>query len=155
FVLVANTGEMLRGVRSYRRATGRRGIGGSVAAVARNRRLYGGLVAHVGVAIAAVAITTSSTFALRTEVTVPRGGSVAFAGYTLRYDDVRTVRQPQRLVRVATVSVSVTGTGRSAGVVTPSLNFYPSASEAIGTPSIHYGVLRDLYASMLAVDPDG
>ena len=58
-------------------------------------------------------------------------------------------------MRVATVSVRTTESGRSAGVVTPSLNFYPSASDAIGTPSIHYGVLRDLYASMLAVDPDG
>jgi cytochrome c-type biogenesis protein CcmF len=32
---------------------------------------------------------------------------------------------------------------------------YPSASEPIGTPSIHYGVLKDLYTSVIAFDENG
>jgi cytochrome c-type biogenesis protein CcmF len=45
--------------------------------------------------------------------------------------------------------------GEELGRLTPSLNLYPSASEPIGTPSVRYGVLRDLYASVIAFDQDG
>jgi len=63
------------------------------------------------------------------------------------------VQQPQRRVLIADVDVS--RAGRDAGDVTPSLNMYPSASEPIGTPSIRYGVLKDLYASVIAFDDSG
>jgi len=154
FVLAANIQEIVRGVRSFERAT-QMPIGAAVpAAVARNRRLYGGLVAHVGVAIAAIAITTSTAFAHQAEVTLPRGGQVSFAGYVLRYEGLRVVRQPQRVVDVAEVTVA--RNGRSLGEVIPSLNTYPSApNDPIGTPSIKYGVFKDLYSSLLGFTASG
>ena len=122
--------------------------------MARNRRLYGGLIAHIGLAIAVVAITASSAFASQTEVTVSPGQTVRFAGYTLRYEGQRLVRQPQRDVRVATVAVSLDG--RSLGRLTPSMNFYPAApNEPIGTPSIDYGALKDLYSSVIGFGAEG
>src|SRR5205807_63823 len=63
FVAVANIAEIVRGVRTFARATGHSLIRSGPTAVARNRRLYGGLVAHVGIAVAAAAITVSSAFA--------------------------------------------------------------------------------------------
>jgi cytochrome c-type biogenesis protein CcmF len=39
--------------------------------------------------------------------------------------------------------------------MTPSLNLYPGASEPIGTPSVRYGVLKDLYASVIGFDGEG
>ena len=95
----------------------------------------------------------STTFAHRTDVTLSRGQTASFAGYALRYQGERAVRQPQRVVLIA--DVAVTRGGRSAGRVTPSLNLYPAASEPIGTPSIHYGVLKDLYASVVSFEGDG
>jgi cytochrome c-type biogenesis protein CcmF len=83
FVGVANVGEMVRGVRSYSRASGTRGLRAVSDVAGRNRRLYGGLVAHVGVAVAVVAITASTSFASQTEVTLSRGKTTAFAGYRL------------------------------------------------------------------------
>jgi cytochrome c-type biogenesis protein CcmF len=72
FVLVANVQEVARGVRAYGRAT-KRGVLASVApAAARDRRRFGGYVVHVGVAIAAMAIAVSSSFAHRTDVTLSR-----------------------------------------------------------------------------------
>jgi cytochrome c-type biogenesis protein CcmF len=142
-----------RGVRAYRRATGRGPLASVRGAVARNHRLYGGLVAHVGLAVAAVAIVASATFLTQAEVTLARGHQTQFAGYTLRYQGLRTVRQPQRTVLVATVAVS--RGGRSVGNVVPSLNLYPGASEPIGTPSIRYGAFSDLYASMVGFEGDG
>ena len=153
FVLVANGGELVRGIRGFARASGRNVVAAVPAAVARNRRLYGGLIAHLGVAAAAVAITASSAFALQTEVTLRRGQEVTFAGRTLRYEDFRARTEPHRRVLVA--DVAVFEDGRPRGTMTPSLNLYPAASEPIGTPAIRYGVVEDLYGSVLGFDGEG
>jgi len=148
FVGVANLAELGRGVRAFARASGARLHRAAIRAAARNRRLYGGLIAHVGIAVAVVAITASTAFAAQTEVTLAPMQTARFAGYTLRYEGQRLVRQPQRDVRIATVAVS--RGGRDLGVLRPSMNFYPSApNDPIGTPSIHYGVLKDLYSSVI------
>ena len=152
FVATANLLEMWRGVRSLSRASRRSVLGALPAAIGRNRRLYGGLIAHVGVAVAVMGITASS-FASQAESTLGIGQSASFAGYELRYEGQRVIKQPQRTVLVADVSVA--REGRDVGTVTPSLNLYPAASEPIGTPSIRYGVIRDLYTSVIAFGADG
>ena len=153
FVAAANVLELGRGVRAYARANHLRVPAAVPAAVARNRRLYGGLVAHVGVAVAIVGITASSAFARQTEVTLSPGQVVTFAGYTLRYQGQHDVRQPQRRVLIAVVEVA--RDGKPLGQVHPSLNQYPGASDPIGTPSIKYGVLKDFYSSVIGFSSDG
>jgi cytochrome c-type biogenesis protein CcmF len=153
FVGVANGAELVRGVRAYARANGRAVLAAAPQALAKNRRLNGGLVVHIGVAIAVVAITASTAFGRQAEVVLDRGGQASFAGYTMRYQDTRLLRQPQRLVRVFDVSVS--RGGRQLGRVTPSLNFYPASSDPIGTPSIKYGALKDLYTSVIGFQGEG
>ena len=153
FVLVANVQEVVRSVRAHGRATGRSALASVLPAAGRDRRRFGGYVAHVGFAIAAMAVVVSSSFAHRMDVTLTRGQSVPFAGYSLRYEGERVDRQPQRVVLIATLSVA--RDGRDDGRVTPSLNLYPAASEPIGTPSIKYGVLKDLYTSVVSFEGDG
>jgi cytochrome c-type biogenesis protein CcmF len=150
FVAAANVGELARGILAYRRATGRPLVRSAVEAASRNRRLYGGLVVHLGFALVAVAVTASSSFARQTEVTLTQGQETAFAGYVLRYDGQRVLDQPQRRVLVADVDVSKDGA--SVGGVTPSLNLYPGAAEPIGTPSIRWGAFKDLYASVIGFE---
>lgn len=139
FVATTNGLEIARGIRT--------GV------VMRNRRRYGGYLVHVGVAVAAVAITVSSSFGRQAEFTLAAGERASFAGYELRYGGRREVTEPHRMVLVADVSVG--RDGRSLGRMTPSLNLYPGASEPIGTPSVRYGVLRDLYASVIGFDGEG
>jgi cytochrome c-type biogenesis protein CcmF len=153
FVLVANVQEVVWSIRAHARATGRGTIASVLPAAGRDRRRFGGYVAHVGFAIAAMAIVVSSSFAHRMDVSLSRGQSVSFAGYSLSYLGERVDRQPQRVVLIATLSV--TRDGRSEGRATPSLNLYPAASEPIGTPSIRYGVLKDLYTSVVSFEGDG
>jgi len=152
FVLVANGGEVGRGINSFARATRRGFLQAVPQAVSRNRRMYGGYVVHLGLAVAVVAIIASTSFARQVEVTLARGQRTSFVGYVLQYQGQRVLRQPQREVLVAEVVVS--RGGRSLGRVNPSLNLYPGASEPIGTPSIHYGVLKDLYSSVIGFDGD-
>jgi cytochrome c-type biogenesis protein CcmF len=153
FVMVANVGELVRGVLAHRRATGTHGARGVATAIGRNRRLHGGLIAHLGVAVAAVAITASSTFGVQREVTLDRGQAVSFAGYRARYWGPRFLEQPHRDVVVTDVVIS--RGGASLGTATPSLNLYPGASEPIGTPSVDYGVIRDVYVSLLGFEGEG
>jgi cytochrome c-type biogenesis protein CcmF len=153
FVLVANGSALARSVRTFARAHSRPAVSSAPTALTRNRRLTGGLVVHIGLALAAIGITASSSFARSTEFTVGPGDSRAFAGFTLTYEGTRTLVQPQRLVRVADVRVS--RDGRSLGELTPSMNLYPNSSEPIGTPSIRYGAFRDLYSTLLGLQGGG
>jgi cytochrome c-type biogenesis protein CcmF len=153
FVLVANGEEIVRGVRAHARATGLGARRAAWAVVVRNRRLYGGLVAHLGIAVAAIGITASTAFAAHTEVTLAPGGRTTFAGEELMFQGLRVLHQPQRDVFIADVVVS--RDGDQVGRLTPSLNRYPAASEPIGTPSIRYGVFHDLYSSVIGFDPGG
>jgi cytochrome c-type biogenesis protein CcmF len=153
FVLVSNAGEIVRAVRSYARGSARNVLASLPRVMSRNRRLHGGFVVHIGVAIAAVGVVASSSFATQTESTLSQGEAARLGDYVLRYEGMRTVQQPQRTVLIFDLSVS--RQGERAGRVIPSLNLYPSASEPIGTPSIRYGVFRDLYTSVVAFEDNG
>jgi len=158
FVGTATVGEMVRGVRAQRRALGG-GVWRSVrGAVSRNRRLYGGLVAHLGLVLAIVAITWSTSFKTEQEVTLAKGESTSFAGYDMRFVGSTFRNEPQRIVFVSTLELS--RDGKTVGVLIPSLNYYPSApNEPIGTPSISKGTplngFHDLYASLQSLAPKG
>ncbi len=153
FVVSSNARELVRGIRSVARSTHRGLVRAIPAAMARDPRHYGGLVVHIGVAIAVVGISASSTFVRQSDVSLSKGQGVVFSGYEMRYQGQRVIRQPHRVVLIADVTVS--RAGRPLGRLTPSLNLYPSASEPIGTPSIKYGVFKDLYSSVLGFDNDG
>src|SRR5439155_25815060 len=117
FVAAATVSEMVRGVWAHRRAYGGWVIASAVGAFRRNRRLYGGLVVHLGLVTAIVAITWSSSYASQKDVTLARGQSTTFAGYELRYEGARVVPQPQRVVFVS--ALSVLRDGRRVGVLIP------------------------------------
>jgi cytochrome c-type biogenesis protein CcmF len=152
FAGVANLAEIGAGMRAAVRA-GRRRPMAALGTLLRSRRRHGGLLVHVGLALAAVGITASSTLAHHADLTLSRGASAEFAGYTLRYEGMRTLRQPQRTVLVTDVGVA--RDGHDLGRMTPSLSLYPAASEPIGTPSIRSGPLRDLYVSVVGVEQAG
>ena len=142
-VLVSNGQEIASGL-----AVGRR-HGGVLRTLARGRRRYAGLTVHIGLALLAIGITASSNLAEQTQVTLRTGQSTVFADRTLRYAGLETDQQAQRTVLTARVDVS------GSGQLTPRMNLYPAATEPIGSPSIHRGVLRDLYASVISLQDDG
>jgi cytochrome c-type biogenesis protein CcmF len=149
-VAVGNGAEIVTGLIAARRGVDR----GWWTALRNGRRRYSGLAAHVALAIVVVGITASSNFALQTEVTLQQGHATTFAGYTLRYTDLDSQRQPQR--QVLTTQVAVTdSSGTRLSPLHPSLNLYPSESEPIGTPSIRHGLVRDLYASVIGLQQNG
>ncbi|CAN5868782.1 heme lyase CcmF/NrfE family subunit [soil metagenome] len=121
-------------------------------ALARRRRRYGGLLVHVGVVLAAVAIAASSTYTTQVEQRLAINESVELDGYEARLVDVERRRTPRRMEVVARVALSRGGT--EFGVHEPMLAFYPAATQAVGTPSVQTGPIRDVYLTVAEVDPD-
>jgi cytochrome c-type biogenesis protein CcmF len=128
--------------------------GGALRALARGRQRHAGLVVHMGLALVAVGITASSTLGQQAQITLKTGQSSVFGGQILRYQGLRTDRQPQRIVLTTRLSVT-NSSGASAGALDPSINLYPAATEPIGSPSIRRGLVWDLYASLISLQDNG
>jgi cytochrome c-type biogenesis protein CcmF len=159
FVAAATLAEMARGVRAQRRAHGSSVTSAAVAAVARNHRLYGGLVVHLGLLVAVVGVSWAALGDRSGELAIGPGETVRVQGYDLRLIDVTGRDEPHRRVVVAELAVLDPASGEEIVRLHPSLNLYPASSEPIGTPSIRVGTplngMRDLYASLVTVDADG
>ncbi len=159
FVGAAAVAEMARGVRAQRRAFGGSVVRATGAAVARNHRLYGGLVVHLGLVIAVVGVSWAALSDRSAEVSIEVGDRVQVEGYELRFDGLSTRDEPHRRVLVADLTVFDAASGDEVVRLRPSLNLYPASSEPIGTPSIRVGTpfngLIDLYASLVTVDGEG
>jgi len=121
--------------------------------IAGNRRRYGGYIAHLGVFLAALGITASSTFRTETEATLKPGETLSVAGRTVRLKDVWGREEKQRSVVGATLEV-MSG-GQVAGTLEPHMNFYPTSQQPVPTPDVRSSVVGDLYANLQAFRPDG
>src|SRR5688572_8601437 len=150
-------------VRQYAVGIGstRRTAGGSLGwgralrrTVAGNRRLYGGLIVHVGVVILAVALAASMGYTAKREFRLAEGERVAFQGHRFTYLGVTRASTGQK-DRIS-ARVRVERGGRTLGVYSPALSIFPNApgGAAIGTPSVRTGVVRDVYLTLVA-SPDG
>ena len=107
-------------------------------------RSSGGMVVHLGVVVVAVAFAASSAYGHRGELRLEPGQTRSFAGHRLTYLGTRTVQHPNR--RSVQAEVKVDG-GR---VFRPSLNQFPFATQAVGTPSVRTGPLEDVYLTLVA-----
>lgn len=156
FVASATVAEMVRGIRAQRRAKGGSVVRATGAAVARNHRLYGGLVVHLGLLVAVLGVAWASLYDRSAEVTIARGEVARIEGYDLRFDDLSSREEPHRRVLVADVTVLDPQTGDEIVALHPSLNLYPASSEPIGTPSIRTGTpfngMTDLYVSLVTTE---
>jgi cytochrome c-type biogenesis protein CcmF len=156
FVATATVTEMVRGVQAQRRAHGISVPAATRAAVARNHRLYGGLVVHLGLIVAVVGVSWAALSDRSSELSIARGEVVRAQGYDLRFDGLSARDEPQRRVLVANLTVLDPDGGDAIVRLHPSLNLYPASSEPIGTPSIRIGTpfngMVDLYASLVTVE---
>jgi cytochrome c-type biogenesis protein CcmF len=127
--------------------------------VRRNRRLYGGLVAHLGLLVAVAGISWAAVADRSDEATLDVGERARVGGYEVRLDGIDTREEPQRRVIVARLTVLDAEDREEIVRLQPSLNLYPASSEPIGTPSIRVGTpwngMRDLYVSLVTVDETG
>ena len=116
-----------------------------------NPGYWGGQLAHVGVAMVAVAIAVTGAFGTRQEVTLTPGQSTVAGSFTLTLASTFEREEPQRLVRGARIDLR--RGGRLVAVLEPRLNQYPRQVQAVGTPAVRTGLTEDVYLSLTALEP--
>ncbi len=136
------------GARGRRRATGDTWPLALVRMVRGNPRLYGGLVVHVGVVIAAVAIASSSAYSTKREVRLTEGQSATVRGYTLTYTGSHSERSGQK--NTVSADIRVRRGGDDLGTYAPAISTFPNASQGIGTPSVRTGFREDVYLTLVS-----
>jgi cytochrome c-type biogenesis protein CcmF len=145
--------QFVLGVRGRRRALGEPRTVALGRATRSNPRLYGGLVVHFGVVLIAVVLAVSSSYGANTEVRIRRGHSTNVSGYTLTYLGTHETRSEQK----ATISadVRIQRGDHDLGVYSPAISTFPNSTEGIGTPSVHTGVVEDIYLTLISSPNQG
>ena len=119
---------------------------GSARTVVRNDAGYwGGQLAHIGVALMAISLATTSGLAIRESVTIERGGTEVVGAYCFRYVESFSFSEPNRDVSGVTVEVLDRSCTEVLKELGPRINAYPGTSQPIGTPSVWTGLVDDVY----------
>ncbi len=122
------------------------GVLSAMAKVVRNDAGYwGGQIAHIGVAMVAVSLATTSGLAVRDTVTLERGASEVVDGYCITYDQPFERVEEHRTVTGVRVLVSDESCSSVHAVLEPSINSYPGVSQPIGTPDVWTTWTTDVY----------
>jgi len=112
------------------------------------RRRVGGLLAHVGIALAGVAIAASSSWTVANEQQLRVGDSISAAGVHARLVDIQRRRTGTGM---STRAVLETPRGR----LTAALTFFPKRGVLLSSPAIASRPSGDYYATVVQVADDG
>ena len=151
FAVAGIVRQFVLGVQGRRRALGESGPQALGRATRSNPRLYGGLVVHFGVVLIAIVLAASSAHGTRATVRLERGDSRSVSGYTLTYLGSSVTRSAQKTS--VSSRVRIEKGDRDLGVYAPAVSTYPNSTAGIGTPSVHTGVVDDVYLTLVSA-PD-
>ena len=124
---------------------------GGTKGLRRGRRRLGAYVVHAGAVIVLVAIAVSSTMRTSKEVRLTRGEAANIGPYTVTFLAAEERTEPHRQSTIA--RFAVTSNGKTVTTLEPRMNQYAMMREPIGTPDVHSTITRDLYLSIMNVDP--
>jgi cytochrome c-type biogenesis protein CcmF len=116
--------------------------------VTGDRPFWGGQLAHVGIALVAVAIATSSALAVRGQVALSPGEAGRAAGYCVRYDGPFTTNEPNRVVEGARVTLLDADCTEAIRSMAPRVNRYPNSPQPVATPDVRTGLFEDVYVTL-------
>jgi len=121
-----------------------------VRTVALNRRHYGGMVVHLGIAIIAIGLIGSGLFRVEKQVVMAPGDTVEVGGERLRFDGLRDISRPNHLA----VQGRFTLVDRNI-VVLPEKRRYLVQEMPTTESGIHSTWLRDVYVVIAEPAPGG
>jgi cytochrome c-type biogenesis protein CcmF len=163
FVLGTVLQELWRGVAARRAITHDAVPLALVGLIRRNRRRYGGYIAHAGFALLLVGVAASSSFQHSQDVQLSPGQKANVGGYAIRYVRPTEAVSGQKISFGAVLDVSKGG--RHVTTLTTTRNFYPSQSITDGLISKFFdssnsdsqvglsaGLRRDIW-TVINVDP--
>jgi len=152
FVLVVMGDEVVRGARSRARTRGEPAPVALLRLTTRNRRRYGGYLAHVGICVMSVAIAVSATLGSDQTATLRPGEAMSLGAYAITYHEL--VTEPLASdPRVIETRAELTLAGPQSGRIATALRDYPNSATAIATPVVRTALGEDLYVTLLSYNP--
>ena len=119
---------------------------GAFAKVIRNEPGYwGGQIAHIGVALMAIALATTNGLAVRDEVFLARGETAVVDRYCIEYVDTFSFSEPNRDVTLVRVRLLDEACSDELATLEPRLNTYAGTNQPIATPDVWTGCIDDVY----------
>ncbi len=153
YTLWVTADQGLRPARERRRHLGETTPVALGRAIRLTPRRLGAYLAHFGVLVTFVAVAVSSSYQVDGEATLRPGSAMTIGAYTLTYQGGQLEESPHLSRQVATVRIAARG--KQLGTLSPSLNFYPTQSDPLGTPAVRTGLTHDLYLTLMNVSRDG
>ncbi len=126
---------------------------GTLRATGNNRRQYAGYLIHVGFALLAVGIAGSSLGSRDREVVLPRGETVEWAGYSVRFTGLIERELPGKFVEEARLEIS--RRGRPIGALLPAQHWYPEQGQWTTEVAILSTWSGDLFTTFHGSDEQG
>ena len=145
--------EYYRGIRARRRSAGEGPLQALGQLFRRNRRRYGGFIVHLGVALLAIGIASSSAFQVEQERMLKQGESLEAGRYQVRFERLTGSEGPTH-VKVQGI-FTIFNDRHEAGRMTPGLRFYPTQQEPIAEVDYWIGFKEDLYLILGSFDREG
>lgn len=109
---------------------------------------WGGQVSHIGLALVAISLATTSGLAVRDMVVLSPGETDVAAGYCIGYSEPFSRTEPNRVVQGVNIMVMDASCSTSKADLQPRINTYQGSSQPIGTPDVWTGLIDDVYVGI-------
>jgi cytochrome c-type biogenesis protein CcmF len=113
----------------------------------QSRSYYGMLLAHVGVAVFVIGVTSVKGYETEKDVRMEAGDTVAIGDHTFRFEGVELVRGPNYDAAQGTFSI-LDKSGQVTSVLKPEKRSYRTSRMPMTEAAIDRTLTRDLYVSM-------
>ncbi len=144
FVLAVNSYDLFRRWTAGRKSSGR----GILSLAIRNRRTYGAMIIHIGVALMALGVVGIESFQTETQGTIPRGGELDLAGYTMVYErlDIFDTADGRNIARAV---VRLEKDGRMLDQLYPRRDYYYDSNQPMTIPGLRSTLAEDFYVILV------
>jgi cytochrome c-type biogenesis protein CcmF len=149
FAIAVSLARALSPVVRSMRTDAERAVGAQLVA---GRRGIGAHLAHIGIAVALVAVAASSSGRRSMESTLAIGQAAELGPYRVRFQGAQRRHEAHRDSYLAVFAVE--REGKSLGTLAPRMNHYFATGDALGTPDVLSSPRDDLYLSLLRMDPE-
>jgi cytochrome c-type biogenesis protein CcmF len=130
FTIAAVGSEYFRGVRTRRLMAAESHGSALVSIVRRNRRRYGGYLAHLGIAVVLLGVAASSAFNTQADVRLAPGQSARVGGYDVRYVKPTSGLSAQKIDFGAVLDVRKNG--KRVALLRPERSYFPALDSSMG-----------------------
>ncbi len=132
------------------------GLGEALADLCKRQRVrWGAHLAHLGVAVAAIAITASMVHKTEEEFSLSVGQSKQIAGFDFALRDLAERREGNYRAVQANVSVRWAGSSKALGMLSPELRHFPTSDQNTSEIALRVGLAQDLYLVLAGFDDTG